>query len=77
MSDICYRVCDRCGWSKFNTLAALDAYLTKKMAEGFAPWPIKRIVRVTSEDVPLTETARRYNDMANAKEQGGGDNGSK
>lgn len=65
--SICYRVCDRCGWSKFDTLADLDAYLSRNMALGFVFSPIKRIVKVTSEDVPLTETVRKYNDMAAKK----------
>lgn len=73
--EICYRVCDRNGWSKHDSLEHLDAYLTSVMAGGIAFWfwPIKRIVKVTSEDVPFTETVRRYNDwVAESKKKEGG-----
>lgn len=71
--EICYRVCDRNGWSKYDTLEHLDAYLTRIMADGIAFWPIKRVVKVTSEDIPFTETARRYNDwVAGTKKKEGG-----
>jgi len=61
-----YRVCDRNGWSRHETLEHLDYYLKRIMADGNAYWPIKRIVKVTSEDIPFTETARRYNDLVAA-----------
>lgn len=70
MSDVCYRVCNRNGWSKYATLDDLDAYLTKQMHNGYCFWPIKRIVKVTSEDVPFTETVRKYNDLIALKEKG-------
>lgn len=71
MSDFCYRVCDRNGWSKFDTLDKLDAYLTRWMNDGHCFWPIKRIVKVTSEDVPFTETVCKYNNMIALKKEGG------
>lgn len=71
--ETCYRVCDRNGWSKYETLERLDAYLTKIMSGGIAFWPIKRIVKVNSEDIPFTETVRRYNDwVAEKKKKEGG-----
>lgn len=69
--EICYRVCDRNGWSKHDTLEHLDAYLTRIMAGGIAFWPIKRIVKVTSEDVPFTETVREYNGWVAKMKEGG------
>ena len=69
--ETCYRVCDRNGWSKYDSLEHLDAYLKRKMADGFAFWPIKRLVKVTSEDVPFTETVREYNDWVAKMKEGG------
>ena len=71
--ETCYRVCDRNGWCKHDTLEHLDAYLTRIMAGGIAFCPIKRIVKVTSEDIPFTETVSRYNDwVAEKKKKEGG-----
>lgn len=60
--DICYRVCDKNGWSKHDTLEHLDAYLTRIMEGGTKFCPIKRIVKVTSEEIPFTEIVRKYNE---------------
>lgn len=71
--ETCYRVCDRNGWSKHETLEHLDAYLTMIMAGRSAFWPIKRIVKVTSEDVPFTDTVKKYNEwVAREKKKEGG-----
>lgn len=64
MSDICYRVCNRYGYTKYDSLDDLDAYLERKMAEGLSLCPVKRIVKVTSIEIPLTEVARKYNEQA-------------
>lgn len=59
--SICYRVCDKNGWTKFDSLDELDSYLERSIEEGDLFWPIKRIVRVVSEEIPLSEAVLRYN----------------
>lgn len=70
MSDVCFRVCNRDGWVKYDSLDDLDAYLSRQMASGFVFSPIKRIVKVTSEEVQLTDVALKYNAVANKKKEG-------
>ena len=59
--SICYRVCDKYGWTKFDSLDDLNSYLERSMAEGDLFCPIKRIVRVVSEEIPLPEAVLRFN----------------
>ena len=59
--SICYRVCDKNGWTKFDSLDDLDSYLERSMEEGDLFWPIKRIIRVVSEEIPLPKAVLRYN----------------
>lgn len=63
MGDVSYRVCDRSGLAVFSSLEELDAYLTRLMDSGHTFSPIKRIAKVTSEDVPFTDVVRKYNEM--------------
>lgn len=68
--SICYRVCDKNGWTKFDSLDDLDSYLERTMEEGYLFWPIKRIVRVVSEEIPLPEAVLRYNEAVEKKNGG-------
>lgn len=67
----CYRVCDKYGWTKFDSLDDLDSYLKRSMEEGYLFCPIKRIIRVVSEDISLPESVLRFNE---AVEKGKMDN---
>ena len=60
--SICYRVCDKNGWTKIDSLDELNSYLERSIEEGYLFWPIKRIVRVVSEEIPLPKAVLRFNE---------------
>ena len=64
---ICYRVCDKNGWTKFDSLDELDSYLERSMEDGELFCPIKRIVRVVSEEIPLPDAVLRFNEGCSVK----------
>ena len=68
--SVCYRICDKNGWSKWDSLEELEAYLWDMAAKGYFFWPIKRIVRVVSEEIPLPEAVLRFNEEVEKKKGG-------
>lgn len=68
---ICYRVCDKNGWTKFDSLDDLDSYLERSIEEGNLFWPIKRIVRVVSEEIPMPEAVLKFNEAVEKEKKNG------
>lgn len=64
MSNVSYRVGDSSGYTIYDSLADMDAFLSRKIKRGSLTFavPIKKIEKVTIEDVPLTKVVMRYNE---------------
>lgn len=60
--DTCYRVCwNGGGWTKDDTLEDLDWSLKRMMKEKCCFRSVKRIVKVTSEEIALPQSVLKYN----------------
>ena len=60
-NKISYDVVDEHGRSSFQNMDQLKRYLGKILEKGLAITPIRRIVRVTREDIELLDFVDIYN----------------
>ena len=60
-ANVTYSVITRSGWSTALTLGNLERRLAAELEKGFAFSPIKRIVKVTREDIELPDFVKEYN----------------
>ena len=59
--EVCYRVCTSVGMCRYDSLKELETYLADQVAREACFFPIKRIVRVSSLEIPLPSFVGRYN----------------
>lgn len=69
-SNVCYRVCNCNGYTKYDSLEELKDYLKKDVENGFLFHKIKRIVKVETSDIEMPDFVRDYNSLVESKGQG-------
>lgn len=60
-ANVMYSVISRAGHSTSLTLENLERRLAAELEKGFAFSPIRRIVKVTREDIELPDFVKEYN----------------
>lgn len=60
-ANVTYSVITRSGYSTALTLENLERRLATELEKGFAFSPIRRIVKVTREDIELPGFVKEYN----------------
>lgn len=60
-ANVTYSVITRSGYSTALTLENLERRLAAELEKGFAFSPIRRIVKVTREDIELPGFVKEYN----------------
>ena len=60
-ADVSYSAITSAGHSTSPTLESLERRLAAELENGFAFSPIKRIVKVTREDIELPDFVKEYN----------------
>lgn len=68
-SEVCYRVCNRNGYTKYDSLEDLERSLKRDTDEGFLFHEIKRIVRVETRDIELPSFVQHYNSLVRSKKR--------
>lgn len=62
-SEVCYRVCNRNGYTKYDSLEDLERSLKRDTANGHLFFEIKRIVKVETMDIELPLFVQHYNSL--------------
>lgn len=62
-SNVCYRVCNCNGYTKYDSLEDLEMSLKRDTADGHLFHEIKRIVRVETRDIELPLFVQHYNSL--------------
>lgn len=60
-ANVTYSVISRAGHSTSLTLENLERRLAAELEKGFAFSPIRRVVKVTREDIELPDFVKEYN----------------
>lgn len=69
-SEVCYRVCNRNGYTKYDSLEDLERSLKRDTANGHLFNEIKRIVRVETMDMELPLFVQHYNSLVRSHKRG-------
>ena len=66
-SEVCYRVCNCNGYTKYDSLEDLERSLKRYTNDGHLFHEIKRIVRVETRDIELPLFVQHYNSLVRSQ----------